>query len=595
MRKKFTPFLLMAGAVLMAASAQAAPRLSQLSATDLRSSKTPSEMVINGKSLKSLPEGKRAERKAPMKQAPLTDIIYDAPGKPANYLKTTGCFIVYYYDVADYSSTIYWDDNGDVYFLDIISVFVTESFVKGTYSDNTITLPMNQTVYYEEAEGFGLNLGVFQTVYFDYEGNPVDNIYDAEYYDMELRTDIESVTYQVAEDGTVTLQLPGEETEYLLGYYYTDYEEFGYVTDYIFEYMQIFNPVKDEAITIPEDAQINTFAYIANENTGLIADVALYDYDELYIRGLCEQYPEATLKAFVEEEAPYLAVVPNGQLVGMTFDRKFIYTAVGKINPDYDPDDYFSLPVLPAPNSQYTLRLSYDENHNISGISAYDDSLVLVFNASENDFDPIDWFEALKLTPQNSFAGTPREATNLYYNTNLVSILGFNNFSFDLSNISTEGNVLMPANLSYSIYIDDEPLVFEEEYGIDLAGNEDVQYAGVTSPTEWLPYTFQNDWDVYKRVGQPYEIGIYIDGVTTIGVELRYVYDDITTYSGVVTLDIENGTVTGVEGITSSATTVSSEYFTIDGLRTSNPSTGMYIKKSTLSDGQIVTSKIIRR
>ena len=588
-------FLSAMGCMVLGGSAFAVPNIPR---QELRAncSNIPSEITIHGKTLKTLPAEKRQRNLKPQKNVPVTDIIYDAPGEPKNYLKTVGSFIMYYYDEAEYSSTIVWDENGDVYFKDIISIFVTESYVKGSYSDGIITLPMNQTVYYVEDEDYGLNLGVFKSIYYNWDDEPVDDPDEAVYVDMVLETDIDSVTFTVAEDGTVTLQLPGTEPDYLLGYYYTDYEESFYLTDYIFDYYQVYVPVANDVVTMPEGTPVNTFSYIYNPTMGgLVVNVGEVGND-LYIQGLSQQLPEATFVATVLPEDPTLAIVPAGQLVGMTFDRKFVYTNVGYPNPDYDPDDYTSSPVISAPDENYYLKVEYAaDGKTIASLSAFSDNLVLVFNASLEGMAPVDTFFNLYLKAQDTFAGTPIAASGLQFDTNVIPVLGFANFLFNLPNISTQGNVLMPDNLSYSVIVDSEPIVFMEEKGVNLYNQECIQYEGVTEPTEWLPYTFQNDWDIYKRVGQPYNIGIYIDGVTTIGVQACYTYEGNTTYSAIVTLNLETGDVTtGVEGITNASQVVTTEYFTLDGVKVNNPDKGIYVKRSVNCDGSVTVTKVIR-
>lgn len=113
-----------------------------------------------------------------------------------------------------------------------------------------------------------------------------------------------------------------------------------------------------------------------------------------------------------------------------------------------------------------------------------------------------------------------------------------------------------------------------------------------------MPYDFDNFYDIYKASIVDFQIGIYSEGFTTIGVQALYDYEGEATRSAIVTLNIETWEVTvtepgttGMKEMENSLDVVKTEYYDFNGLRVTRPEKGIYVKRSVLSDGSVKISK----
>lgn len=514
-------------------------------------------------------------------EAPVTDIITKPEGAMKFYDKeSAGTFVLGGY-LSLYKDTfpaiIYWADNGDVYFKNLISVFPDEYYLKGTFSDNIITLPVNQTVENVPEEGYAVNFGVFKTVPKTVGGEEV--------YDFELAPEVESISFNVYEDGSLEMVLPcepfnGEDVpEYVAGFYYTDDLTFlGYS-----DFMQKYTKLDLDIVTIPSGATVEQYVYVDSYGYAAIVDVAFYN-DELYIRGLSNQLPEGTIKAQVDGDKAYVA---QNEYLGIYFDIAYIFTRVLYNNPDYD-GDIESDPFIFAPED-VMFELNIDRINR--EIYADNQGVYLSFHGDMEDvFNSLGLFDVFVLKYQESFAGTPANPIDPEYTTEWAPYQGFNDFFFTLSNSSIEGTLLDVEKLYYKVYVNGTPMIFHQENILDLLGEETVAYKGVPIEVELMPYLFDNGNDIYKMSENAFDIGIYTDDVRTIGVQAVYYFDNEFTYSEIVSVAVSDG----VDGPKVEGRIVSQEYYTLDGRRIADPAKGIFIEKIKTESGKVISRKVVK-
>lgn len=522
--------------------------------------------------------------------APLTDPITDPKGEIVYYRKeSAGTFILgsqlgMYKD--EFPAIIVWGSDNTVYFKNLLSAFPAECYLKGTVDGNKITVAANQTIEYYESEGYGINFGVFKTEIGEENGQEV--------YQFKYAPEIESIEYKMDENGALEMVLPGKPfdgetpTEYVAAFYFTDdYSFTGYC-----DFYQKFVKEDIQFVTIPEGLTVQPYAYVDEYNYASLVEVAR-DEKYLYIRGLNSMLPEGTLKAKIEGNK---AVISQNEYLGIYYDQYYITTKVLYDNPDYDPDamDQDEQPFIMAP-PLVGFELTIDDENKI--IYADTEGVYLSFHCDDTDvFNSLGFYGIFELRYQDSYEGTPSNPVDLEYTTEFGMIQGFNDFFFTLSNFSTEGKVLDKDYLYYKVFVDGEALVFCQETGLNLVNQEVVMYAGVPFEVELMPYDFANYEDVYKWSENIFDIGIYLDGLTTIGVQTVYNYNNNRTYSDIVTLDIESGDITvtpsGVESITDNAVETV-EYYRFDGLKVNRPEKGLYIKVERRADGSVKTGKVV--
>lgn len=535
-----------------------------------------------------------AQKSKPRHSAPLTDVISDPEGEEVFYDKVSyGTFVLgnqmsMYED--SFPATIVWGADNAVYFKNFLSVFPDDYYLKGELKGNTIVMKTNQTIEYYEEEGYGINFGVFKTV------PGVQNGQEVVFF--EYASDVEQIEFIVAKDGSIEMKLPGEPfdgenpSEYVAGFYFTDdYSFTGYC-----DFYQKYTKRDIEFISIPKGLEIIPYVYIDEFNYASIVDVA-FDNDKgyLYIRGLNSMLPEGTIRAKIEGDK---AIVAQNEYLGIYFDQFYILTKVMYENPDYDENDEDSAPMIPAP-SNVGFELNIDKD--LSRIYADKEGVYLSFHCNENDYlNSLGYYGIFELLFQDSFEGTPANPSSLEYTTEYAPYQGFNDFFFTLSNHSTDGKLLDTEYMYYKVFVDGDPLVFCEEEAYNLLNKKVVIYEGVPIQVELIPYGFNNNNDIFKFSDNIFDVGIYLEGITTIGVQTVYFYNQVFTYSDIVTLNVETGDVevlpgdSGVE-YRQDREVESTEYYCLDGFRLNRPQKGMNIKVTRYTDGSVSTEKVIVR
>lgn len=573
--KRFLTLLLCAISLLPALSAGRSPKWAKENNPIFKGEV--SEISLNGKNYKlgeihGMPLATKAGN---------DDVIYEAKGEVKLYNKYsvgTAVFNNTVYQYADdFPGTIVWGENDEVYILDILSTAATGTYVKGTLSGNRITVNTGQVLEWYPEEGYGIQLVVLET---RINGDKVDFYY---------APDINKVEFIVTDNGSITMSLPGKQfdgndpPQYVLSITYTDEPGFLGVSDYT----QKYEPTGLTLVEMPKDAEVVQYVYLDEFGYASLVNVAFYNSD-LYIQGLSSMLPEAVLKATVNGDS---ALISQDEYLGIYFDQFFIFTKVLYDNPDYDEEDYESSPYILAPsNVGFPLQINREE----STISANQEGIYLSLQPDEDISNSIGVFGTFELTYQESAAGTPVNPYNLVYTTE-YSAQGFNDFMFTLSNYSVEGRLLDTETLYYRIFVDGEPLIFEEEVGYNLQGKETVMYYGVPGQQRYMVFGFMNGEDIYKFSETEFDIGIYVEGVTTVGVQAIYIYEGKVTQSQLVTLNVETGEITqesGVEQISSSPV-VKTQRYTLNGLKADSNAKGILIEKQIHADGTVTAKKIL--
>lgn len=351
--------------------------------------------------------------------------------------------------------------------------------------------------------------------------------------------------------------------------------------------------------TMPEGVEPLTYILSGtfehdNGHTTSFVDVA-FDGGYIYVKGLSYHMPDAVVR-MEYDAAEGRAYLPQTQLVGYYDGEPYFtrfyefsfstYTIVPlpvetpyvfTVNPETGVITY------PSPNDAYIYVGFY--NPDVRSLSTF-------------AYGCLELIAAVRLTPYVDRSGTPANPFDLEYDAN------FDEFNYMVPNYTTDGVEMDTRGLFMKIYINGEPLWFEGPgYDPDTFEPLEGPYQG-TNGTYLLPYGASNDIDIFAN-GMGHTLVIYEDNVETISVQSVYVYSDLqypeetTTYSDTVTLNVLTGEITigdissGIGNILSGSV-VSTEYYTIGGQKVNNPEKGVYIMRSTLSDGKVVVKKVIR-
>ena len=515
------------------------------------------------------------------------EVIREAEGKEQLYSKESagtallGNQLVLYWD--EFPAKIVWGYDDYVYVQDIFSTMVCETYVVGDPVGDKITFQTGQLIEYVEAEGgyagYGVAMGIART---EVNGDLVD---------FYLDEDITEFDMNLKKDGSLELVLPGEPfngedvPEYVLLLYFTDDMQFAGYSDFF----QTYTPEQYKEMTMPEGVDVEPYVYIDDFDYASIVNVAFTD-KYVYFQGLNPMMEQAVVRGEINGNT---VSIPPDQYLGIYYDQFFIFTKIWIDNPDYNEKNPNSMPYIMVDDLDFEMTI----DREAGTITADTGGIYLSFQPDEDSFaNSLCFLSEFVLRYQKDFAGTPANPTRLAYKTNWVYYYGYADFQFNISNYSTEGTLLDAEGLYYQVIVNGESIIFGAEELIDLNGELTTAYPGVPPNQKWIPYLFNNNEDIFKFSSSEFDVGIYVPDVKTIGIQTLYLYDNTSTYSDIVTLDVETGEVTetpnGVETIFAGEP-VKTEYYNLSGVKVKNPEKGIYIKKITYSDGKVKTVKQI--
>lgn len=488
----------------------------------------------------------------------VTEVIFNPTGKYMAYTKAiTGLDWGEPLD-ATLATSVVFGENNEVYFSDLINREMNVSprtFVKGEIVGDEIHVPVPQTV--QLYGDWGMNIGVM--------------IWDEE-DEMYYPIPIEYITYTYnRETGVIASKLPDDGRKYIIAQMYS----FNSAWNEMGDFTQVYTPYETQFNEMPEN--VTTEQYYLNDNYyGYPVEIGTQD-DKMYIKGL--SYDDPRLVVYGNVEGNTLSI-PQNQLLGSAYGD-FIWTKVIL-------EDKVQELVLAPEDATYDMII----DREAKTLKSADPNEFLAMNGKYDSVFYLEVFRNIILKVQDSFAGIPSDPYWLQYEgDDYRQTYGINALIFTMSNISKEGNVLLIDDLYYSIYLDGDILEFESTDGLN-----NVTYPGIEGDITQVPYTFTNGYDIkYERINSRY-IGIYPDGVSTVGVQAIYKYDGVVTSSDIVTLDVETGEITvgAVKSIEIDLSQVESiEYFDLQGRRVSNPSDGLYVKRYRMASGETVSRKVL--
>jgi hypothetical protein len=194
-----------------------------------------------------------------------------------------------YIDAQEGVTTMVETADGEVYIKDFICFAGVGTWVKGTIEGNTITIPMNQVVYFMPTYGYGLRLGVC-------------SYNEAEDAFVEVAAD--NVTLTVDAEGNITLEGTGdpEEGGNFVALFYTDDNTFSGYGDY--ETVFTYDPDYEapEEVTIPDgletvEFRMNAMAQSQNGASPVSGKCNVgFDGDNVYVQGLFGDFPNTWIK-----------------------------------------------------------------------------------------------------------------------------------------------------------------------------------------------------------------------------------------------------------------------------------------------------------
>lgn len=551
---------------------------------------------------------KKVSNRDAFRSSPMTPVIYEAQGREQYYVKSINGLYKWNQPVMfdDIPAKTVWGDDNTIYFYNFISLVVTDTYVKGTLTDdNKIIIDLPQSVMEvrddEEYGDYNANLVALKLNGTDSYGDP-NYVLDLSITSITL--DYDPIT------GNIKLEMPGKQfngsydvndlPEYALGYLWSDDD--GWLFG-VGDFTQEYTPFNDVPVTLPEDIELQDYALLAGD-LGYKLKIGFTDAN-VYILNFSEMMPEAILKGDFDPENG-LVYIPQNQFLGIYSDY-FIFTKALYLNRLGNENNATTDQLIFAPDTMGYYMVYLPGNAMVDPrFIPVDTNMYLSINAGNEYINPLIAISGFEIARQYDFNGIPRDPANVFFTTAYYDWTGFNDVVFNILPYSTEWTLLDTDNLYYRVLFDGTPYTFVQEEGIDpVYGFPIIKYAGITEPTTLLPYTFTNGNDIYKisTLSTSFDVGVYVEGFDTVGVQAVYLNGDEITESNIVTFDINTGETTTetVENSTSGIFEFTSElkdsqdYIDLYGRRLSNPEKGIYIKRNISNDGKITTKKIINR
>ena len=480
---------------------------------------------------------------------------------------------------------VFSEDGGTVWFRNPISMMPTGTWVEGTVAGETITLPLNQVIDITESKDGTENVWTIGAM-------NREEVYDENRQEMVTQwvvSDKESLEFTYI-NGTIAQV---DENVMLALFCNGEYMIYGDVNIK----MREVNPNAD-IVTFPEDAEIQnwTFSYGNTLRDGYSVDVAV-EGNDVYVRGFWESNPNATIKGVLENDvltfpaAQYIGYITSG---GIDYFLYFMTceASTASIMQYYQPLDE----ALAFNLDSATGKLTQVENASGTPLK------MMVKGGLYTDFELTKSVAFLVVdNPEfkimNGEYGMP-QVPNLDPNYCFRRFSGFTQLEFRILPFDEEGNALAKSDLKYSIWVDDEKVLFE--------AGDFANWEKIPEPTYEMPLDFMNGWGVmydddnlcYRRVQVPFadpeKIGaqvIFTDPTTGEVKKSLIAYYYPATKTVAYEEDPENPNV-GVDTVEAEAVNVI--YLDLLGNRVADTYRGVCVKVTTYADGSRKSVKMIR-
>lgn len=515
----------------------------------------------------------KAQTSVPVKYAKSSatdDILTEVPATAKDSLFLQDTYIMSGYGMQHYTWSghfyhIAFDENGkDVYFKNLCSEYVFDTYVKGEIDGNTIKIPTGQHVFHQDA---------------DYD----NGLEEADLYlssakinedGTEVVVDNESqyILFDIGEDGVLRSRdgygaAYVDPTGYLLAKNYT----------YQFEPFDTLKAI----VNVPADAEIIKYdmEYLtATEGSKMTktADVII-NGDEVFVKGL-SQYNEGWVKGVVDGDSvrfkshQYLGRYSNSENLENDFAVFF--------NGAYDTGEWDVMGRVYATIPDIAFK--YDKETS---------SLVSAKCVTETigEKNPYSHMVEPKLTPSET-GGVFLPATPA-----APSITSYRNYVFTyrmtvkVPSYDTDGKPLDTERLTYRFYMDGEPFTFSTS-----------EYNYIDEEMAEVPYNYLDGngygSDIMKGADDERIITLYRE-FSKIAVESVYTVDGVTNVSDKYEYDVKTqtgGTTTGIQDVDKNSNVKPVIYTDMTGRITSNPGKGIFIRTEVMDNGSRKSVKIMK-
>lgn len=567
--KKFTSLMIAASLLVPGVGvAKEARQSMMLAGQEMAPQKRGQKVYANRSNICESMAGIRKAAKKTNRKVAGSDPIYEAPeGKVVNYVREGLAYYTFWGYVIDaqyenIATEVVECENGDVYLKNIITQYVTNTYIKGSKEGSTYVFDLPQTIYTEDYFGeiYVYDLNLLQYYAEDPElGGWFFTANSEEAAEMGLPEIENKLVINLGEDGTMTYD---PNPEVIVGMTMED-SWVGYAE------INSYWTVLDESLPTPPEGLVTTEMAMIDGTDGHFAQVGFND-DEVWVKGFFSEAPNAWIVGSLDGGK---VSFKSGQFLGSD-DSYGYYTYFVAAESSIEWSDEYQQEVEYL---NYRDALVFDYDADTQSFTTGENSYA-AYNIDKNEVYFISCYKSPTIEKQPAnISKVPANPSDLvFYSDEYYTYL-----TFVLPMLNIDGELLHSENLYYKVFVDGDEFTFYPD-----------EYECIYEDLTLVPYSFTDNWDISVS-GSAHTVYFYFEGMDELGVQLYYYEDgEEVAASDLVTLNLESS---GVENMSTESQILSERFFNVNGQEVSNPSNGIYIKTVKYSDGTSRVFKVVKK
>lgn len=447
--------------------------------------------------------------------------------------------------------TVVYDTAGNIFIRPVSSQKYTEGWLAGKITDGVATFELPQQVGYD-AE-ISENLYALKVTY----SPEAQNMLPAENQTYRL---------SVSPDGTLK-SLESEADELGLCTWFDGGNDFPseYKWEGFCDSFESMKPIDLKVAEIPATVKMDDW-FILDGVTATKVSVG-FENDKVYFKGLCDMLPEGVCVGTLSDGK---VIVPSGQYQGIYEPELCVAYAVGA-SQEYDYwTDWFTY--------LYADSFVFDYDAEAGTLSTENSILFATTPDKIDDNNYFAYYDSPMLKHQPADVEINSiDAPIIMYNELTSSGMMI---SFIMPVVTEAGIILDSSCLYYQIMVNDNPMIFSP-----------AVYNDIEAETTMIPFGYNTGYTGnFFTEGSQHMLMVYGQDFKSLGVRIVYKDGDKEIFSDVSYLP----GYSSIPSLTLEAPARRIEYFDLQGRRIAEPAGGLFIRRSTLSDGKVTTEKVIR-
>lgn len=440
-----------------------------------------------------------------------------------------------------------------------------QSWLRGDKDGDKITFKLPQAIY-TDSDGEKEYVYVAQMCYFEWTD---DTHTEGLYYSYEGETEMVFVKI----DGKWVMQQPEEVNEHpvIMGLVASD--DGAWCT--YSEWNTVIEEFSADIVEAPANLKAETWAMVSREAEtgeylgGKFVNVGV-DGSDIYMQGISSTFPEAWVKGTVADGK---AVFPSHQYLGANEIANAFGFFYGATEEEvYNEEWGYTYMAIVI---QDEIVFDYDaDNHSLTS-----DGTVAI-NRGDAEVSIDESFTAPRIRIQGTLEDySPKNPIPSFYTPPTGEYAGVLYFFFP--SVTSAGDVLNTDNLYYTVYVDDEPMMFYSD-----------EVEGLPEDTEEIPFNFtnMNTFSFYGQYNLTHFFSIMFSDYDSLAVQTLYRDGDKTWASDIVYA--VGGPSDAIKNVSETSFPTKVEWFDMTGRKVAAPQNGIYVKRTSYSDGSVKTAKV---